>query len=101
MKQRAIYVNMTRRMVLLDPPLTSSRPITFSDADTHVILFPHNDALVVTMHIGNCRVSKIPIDVGSSVNILYGAPLTGWRKPGDGPCHDQLANQVSSVRVSW
>ena len=72
-KERAIYVNMAHRIVLTGPPSTPSRPITFSDVDAHVILFPH-DALVVTLYIGHCRVSKIPIDDGSSV-ILYGGAL--------------------------
>ena len=62
-------------MVLTDPPSTPRRPITFSDADAHIVIFPHNDILIITMHIGNCRVSKILIDVGSSVNILYGGAL--------------------------
>jgi len=33
--------------------------------------FLHNDALVVMVHIGCCKVSKILVDRGSSVNILY------------------------------
>jgi len=37
--------------------------------------FLHNDALIVTMLIGNCRVSKILVDGESSVNILYGGTL--------------------------
>ena len=75
MKERAIYVNMARRMVLAGSPSTLSRPITFSDTDAHTVLFPHNDAMVVAMHIGNCRVSKILVDTRRSVHILYGAAL--------------------------
>jgi len=70
-KERAIYVNIARWMVLTGPPSTPSRQITFSDADAHNVLFLHNDALVVTMHIRNCRVSKIIVDAGSNINILY------------------------------
>ena len=36
--------------------------------------FPH-DALIITMHIGSCQVSRILIDSGSSVNILYGSAM--------------------------
>ena len=49
--------------------------------------FLHNDALIVTLLIGNFRVSKILIDRGSSINILYGGaldmmedtPEAGWK----------------------
>ena len=64
---------MARRMVLMGPPSTPSKLITFSNTDAHTVLFLHNGALVVIMHIGNCRVSKILVDAGSNVNILYGA----------------------------
>jgi len=37
--------------------------------------FCHNDALVVTAHIGCYKVSKILVDGGSSVNILYSHAL--------------------------
>ena len=33
--------------------------------------FPYNDTLIVTMLIGNCRVSKVLVNRGSFVNILY------------------------------
>ena len=62
-------------MILAGPPSTPHRPITFSEADPHTILFLHNDALIFSMHIGNCRVSKILVDAGSNVNILYGGTL--------------------------
>jgi len=37
--------------------------------------FSHNDVLIIIMLIGNCRVSKILVDGGKSVNILYGGAL--------------------------
>ena len=62
-------------MALTGSPLTLSRPISFSDADAMVVYFPHNDALIVTILIGNCRVFKILVNGGSSVNILHGEAL--------------------------
>jgi len=37
--------------------------------------FLYNDALIVTMLIGNFWVSKVLVDGGSSANILYGGAL--------------------------
>ena len=62
-------------MVLARPSLAPSKPILFSDSDTSIVHFSQNDALIVTMLISNCRASKILIDGGSSVNILYGGAL--------------------------
>ena len=70
-KKRAIYVNMARRMVITGPPSTPGKPITFSDADVHAALFPHNDALIVTLLIKNCQVSKILIDAGNSHYLVW------------------------------
>jgi len=47
-------------------------PVFFSDKDTYFVHFLNNNALVVTINIGYCKVSKILVDRGSSVNILYG-----------------------------
>ena len=52
--------------------MSPSEPVFFSKEDSYAIHFPHNDALVVTAYIGCCKVSKIFVDGGSSVNILYG-----------------------------
>ena len=61
--------------MLTGPPLALSKPISFSDSDTSAVHFPHNDTLIITMLIGNYRVSKSLIDEVSSVNILYGGAL--------------------------
>jgi len=78
-KEKVIYINEARKSkyftVLTDLPLTPRNPISFSDADAMVVHFPHNDALIVTTIIGNCRVTKVLVDRGSFVNILYGGAL--------------------------
>jgi len=38
--------------------------------------FPHNNALIITMLIGNRRVPKILVDWGNSVYILYWGALS-------------------------
>ena len=62
-------------MVLIGPSLIPSKPIIFLEAYVCVVHFPHNDALVITMHIGNCWVSKILVGNESSIKILYGGAL--------------------------
>ena len=44
-------------------------------ADAYAMHFLHNDALIITMHIGKYQVSRILVDNGSSINILYGSVL--------------------------
>ena len=56
-------------------PLFLRRPISFSEDDACVMHSPHNDALIVMMQSGSCRVSRILVDSGSSVNILYESAL--------------------------
>ena len=78
-KEKAIYINEARKtnhpIVLAGLPLFLSRPITFLEDDAYVVHFPHNNALIVIMHIDRCRVSKILIDSNSSINILYESSL--------------------------
>jgi len=60
--------------MLTGPPF-SSRPITFSETNVCIIHFSHNDALIITMHIGSYRVSRFLVDSRSCVNILYRSTL--------------------------
>jgi len=67
-KEKVIYVNEARRggypIILISLPSSPGRPIYFSETDAYAVRFPHQDALVVTMHIGCCRMSKILVDGG-------------------------------------
>jgi len=78
-KGRAIYVNEARRdsylAILTCPPSPLDIFVFFLKEDAYVVHFPHNDALVMTIHIDCCNVSKISANGGSSVNILYGHTL--------------------------
>ena len=73
-RERSICVNEAHKnkypIVLTGPPLAPSKQISFLDSDASIIYF-----LIITMLISNCRVSKILVDGGSSINILYGGTL--------------------------
>jgi len=62
-------------VIVTRPPTPPGGPIFFSEEDSYLVRFPHNDALVVTVDIRYYKVSKTLIDGGSSVNILYGRAL--------------------------
>ncbi|VFQ86419.1 unnamed protein product [Cuscuta campestris] len=46
-------------------------PITFTDRDLPATREDHNDPLVITMDMGGVDVSRVLVDTGSSVNVLY------------------------------
>jgi hypothetical protein len=46
-------------------------PITFSTHDVNLASFPHTDAIVPTVHIDRWYVTRIIIDNGSLVEILF------------------------------
>jgi hypothetical protein len=54
-------------------------PITFSTQDVNLVSFPHTDAIVLTIHIDRCDVSRILIDNGSQTEILF---LSAFEKMG-------------------
>jgi hypothetical protein len=46
-------------------------PITFSSQDTKLALFPHTDAMVITVHIDRWDITRILVDIGSQAEILF------------------------------
>ncbi|VFR00078.1 unnamed protein product [Cuscuta campestris] len=53
------------------PKQTRREPITFTDRDLPATGEDHNDPLVITMNMGGVDVSRVLVDTGSSVNVLY------------------------------
>lgn len=51
------------------PPAMSS--VAFTADDTKGVIYPHDDPLVVSLHISNAMVHRILGDGGSSANILF------------------------------
>ena len=45
--------------------------ISFSAADTHGISMPHNDPLLIDIGIVECQVTKVLVDTGSSVDLIF------------------------------
>ena len=57
------------------PLISPGEPVFFSEKDAYYVHVSHNDALVVTVHIGYCKGLKILVDGRSIINILYGQTL--------------------------
>ena len=51
--------------------LSRSTWIVFSEEDVYNTVQPHNDPMVISVQIANCRVHRVLIDTGSSVEILF------------------------------
>ncbi|VFQ96734.1 unnamed protein product [Cuscuta campestris] len=66
---RELYIGI----VAQDPQRKQTRrePITFTDRDLPATGEDHNDPLVITMDMGGVDVSRVLVDTGSSVNVLY------------------------------
>ncbi|KAG7594095.1 Ribonuclease H-like superfamily [Arabidopsis thaliana x Arabidopsis arenosa] len=50
--------------------------VTFSESETSQLDKPHDDALVITLDIAHCEVSRVLIDTGSSVDLIFLDTLT-------------------------
>jgi len=67
-KERTICVHEARRdnylALVTRPPKSPDKPIFFSEEDACSMHFPHNDALVMIVHIDCCKVLKILVNGG-------------------------------------
>ena len=74
-KARKTYLRMVHsvqltgsvpKMLRIDNPV-----IKFSEDDAQRLHHPHDDALVVSLQIGDYNMHRVLVDNGSSVDILY------------------------------
>ena len=74
-KARKTYLRMVQNVQLIGTlPKIAQREspiIGFSEEDARRLHHPHDDALVVSIHIGDYNVHRVLVDNGSSANILY------------------------------
>ena len=45
--------------------------ISFVDNEATTLINPHDDALVISLLIANCKIKRILVDNGSSTNVLF------------------------------
>ena len=74
-KARKTYLRMVHSIQLTRSvpkmPRTDNLVINFSEDDTRRLHHPHDDALVVSLQIGDYNMHRVLVDNGSSVDILY------------------------------
>ena len=74
-KARKIYLRMVQNVQLTGSVPKIARKespiIGFSEDDVRCLYHPHDDALVVSVWVGDYNVHQILVDNGSSADILY------------------------------
>ncbi|XP_052723752.1 uncharacterized protein LOC128193711 [Vigna angularis] len=68
---RKRHIRALQSVNAVDKPRRTMPPITFSDEDFHAPDPDQDDPMVITAEIARYGVSKVLVDQGSSVNILY------------------------------
>ncbi|XP_014523974.1 uncharacterized protein LOC106780225 [Vigna radiata var. radiata] len=64
-------IRTLRSIHAVDVPKRTMPPITFTDEDFHAPDPDQDDPMVITVEIARYEISKVLVDQGSSVNILY------------------------------
>jgi hypothetical protein len=81
-RQQRDYYRQVNHLAIKGP-ITKTKwshiPVTFSAEDINLALFPHTDAIVVTIHIDRWNVIRILIDNGTQAEILF---LSTFKKMG-------------------
>ncbi|XP_024010213.1 uncharacterized protein LOC112085252 [Eutrema salsugineum] len=70
-KKYGRQVMLAQKWQVKNPKTAESDAITFTEADTEGVDMPHNDPLVVELRIADCKVSRILVDTGSSVDRIF------------------------------
>ncbi|XP_024013329.1 uncharacterized protein LOC112087617 [Eutrema salsugineum] len=70
-KKYGRQVMLAQKWQVKSPKTADCGAITFTEADTEGVDMPHNDPLVVELRIADCEVSRILVDTGSSVDLIF------------------------------
>lgn len=78
---------MTNKVVMFNIPAakhakTWQVPIMWTDDDEEGILYPYEDALVISTNITSKRCDRILVDIGSSVDVMFESTLDSVRITG-------------------
>jgi len=65
------YIKSGAATLWSSPATKEMTPLTFTSEDLFGVDLPHNDPLVIELHIGESEVTRILIDTGSSVNVVF------------------------------
>ena len=80
-KARKTYLRMVQNVQLIGTlPKIAQREspiIGFLEEDARRLHHPHDDAFVVSTHVGDYDVHRVLVDNGSSADILYNFPKDG------------------------
>ena len=74
-KAHKTYLKMVHTVQLtnsvLKMPRVDNPTIEFSEDDARRLHYPHDNALMVSLQIGDYNMHRVLVDNGSSANILY------------------------------
>lgn len=64
-----VWIRKEPQVVGIPPPINDV--VTFNTSDADEVNFPNNDPFVVEVMIADCEVSRVLIDTGISVNLIF------------------------------
>lgn len=69
MNRGNVWIRKEPQVVGIPPPINDV--VTFNTSDADEVNFPNNDPFVVEVMIADCEVSRVLIDTGISVNLIF------------------------------
>lgn len=94
---------MTERALKRQRPISDPLEISFREVDLEGMMYPHDDALVISLVIANFTTRRVLIDNGSSIDILFWDTLTkmsvdhGWLRPSLTPLKGFSSDMVQPI----
>lgn len=74
-------------------------PILFTEKNTEGILYPHDDALVITLKVATIKVARTLVDTGSSVDVIFKSVLDQLLI--ESPRITHMTRHLSVLQETW